>query len=51
MLLNTGFVNIRSCVPTKQTFNSNLFDDCLKTEEESDFITPHTLVIEAQKPV
>jgi hypothetical protein len=27
-----------------------MFSDCLTTEEESDYVTPHTLIVEAVKP-
>lgn len=50
LLGKAGFINIKCCVPSKQTFNSALFGDCLEMEEETDLIMPHTLVVEAQKP-
>lgn len=51
LLLDAGFVNLRTCIPSKQTFKPELFADALMMEEESDFDTPHTLIIEAEKPV
>jgi predicted SAM-dependent methyltransferase len=50
MLVDAGFRNIKKCVPTLETFRTELFDECLNMEEESDFETPHTLIVEAEKP-
>ena len=50
LLLDAGFVNIHQYMPTKETSKFHLFQDCLKYEEESDFDTPHTLIIESDKP-
>ncbi len=50
MLTNTGFINIKKCMPTKETFRPEFFNECLSMEEETDFETPHTLIIEAEKP-
>lgn len=47
---NVGFVKLRRCLPVKETGYSELFSDCLKVEHESDFQTPHTLVMEVEKP-
>ena len=46
-----GFANIRQCLPAKETYSQETFKDCLPGEEESDFISPHTLMIEAEKPI
>jgi predicted SAM-dependent methyltransferase len=50
MLTDAGFVAIKKCMPSKQTFRPNAFLDCLAMEHETDFAAPHTLVIEAEKP-
>jgi predicted SAM-dependent methyltransferase len=50
LLSQAGFVDIRSCMPTRETRAPALFDDCLKLELESDFETPRTLIVEARKP-
>lgn len=50
LLTDAGFRNIRKCMPSKETFRPELFNECLKMEEESDFETPHTLIVEAEKP-
>jgi len=45
-----GFVNIRVCLPTKETNFAPLIDsNVLEKEWETDFIYPHTLIIEAEK--
>jgi hypothetical protein len=49
LMLNAGFVNIRSCLPVKET-HSELFQECLPKEFESDYVFPHTLIIEGEKP-
>lgn len=50
LLSNAGFVDIRTCMPARETHKPELFADCLAMEEESDFESPHTLIIEATKP-
>lgn len=50
LLSDVGFVNIRKCLPSRETFRLELFSECLNMEEESDFETPHTLIVEAEKP-
>ena len=50
LLEKSGFTNIATCLPTKETRNLEVFADCLAIEHESDFDTPHTLIIEAEKP-
>lgn len=50
LMSDAGFINIRKCLPKKQTYHPKLFDECLMIEEENDFILPHTLIIEAEKP-
>jgi predicted SAM-dependent methyltransferase len=50
LLEDAGFVKIRTCVPTRETGHPEFFSDCLPTEWESDFIIPHTLLVEAKKP-
>jgi predicted SAM-dependent methyltransferase len=50
LLSDAGFVNIRRSSPATQTYNPEVFRDCLAMEEESDVETPHTLIVEAEKP-
>jgi len=50
LLFDAGFTNLRKCIPTKQTYRPEMFLDCLAMEHESDFESPHTLIIEADKP-
>jgi predicted SAM-dependent methyltransferase len=50
LLDDAGFVDVRTCVPTRDTGYPELFNDCLPTEWESNFETPHTLLMEAAKP-
>jgi predicted SAM-dependent methyltransferase len=50
LLTRSGFVDIRSCMPTRETGAPELFAECLKIELEHDFETPHTLIVEACKP-
>jgi hypothetical protein len=45
-----GYKDICSCKPVKETNYPELFGECLSKEHESDFIMPHTLIIEAKKP-
>ena len=48
---NAGFVNIRRCIPSRETAYPGLIDDAVLCREwESDFDTPHTLIVEASKP-
>lgn len=51
LLLSCGFEEPRACLPVVDTQYSELFADCLKKEHENDFDFPHTLVIEARKPL
>jgi SAM-dependent methyltransferase len=46
-----GYREIKVCKPVTETFHREHFARCLETESESDVQTPHTLVIEAVKPV
>ena len=50
MMSEAGFQNLLACIPVRQTFHQDFFGDCLAYEEESDFTSPHTLIIEAEKP-
>jgi predicted SAM-dependent methyltransferase len=46
-----GFVNVRRRMPTRETGYPELLDKgVLEKEWETDFETPHTLVVEAEKP-
>ena len=51
-LANTaGFVDVRQCQPTVETFHSNLVDSTVFSHEhESTPAMPHTLIVEAVKP-
>ena len=49
LMSDAGFINIRACTPVKETF-SDLFQECLVLEFESDFSSPHTLIMEGKKP-
>jgi len=51
LMSEAGFVNLRRCLPAKETFSQDVFGDCLPGEEESDFVSPHTLIVEAEKPI
>lgn len=50
LMTSIGFTNIRPCLPVKETHFPNIFQPCLEKEWEVDFETPHTLIIEAEKP-
>ena len=50
ILNEIGFKNIVKLLPTKETLNQKIFTDCLKFEYEDDFDSPHTLIIECEKP-
>ncbi len=50
LLTQAGFVDLRVCLPVRETYTPQLFADCLKVESESDFDVPHTLIVEARKP-
>jgi SAM-dependent methyltransferase len=50
LLSDAGFTNIRKCMPTRHTHKPEMFQDCLAMEHETDFESPHTLIIEADKP-
>lgn len=50
LMSNAGFVDIRRSLPVKETAYPALFEQCLTHEHESDFATPHTLIVEARKP-
>lgn len=51
LMEDAGFHNIRTYLPTRETSSPDLFEDCLHVEWESDFSHPHTLIIEATKPM
>jgi SAM-dependent methyltransferase len=50
LMTEAGFVGIRVCLPVRETRAPELFRDCLALESESDFETPHTLIVEAARP-
>lgn len=51
LMSEIGFTNIRTCMPTKETSDPKLFKECLAIEHESNFNVPHTLIVEAEKPM
>ena len=50
LLTRVGFVSLHKCLPVQETSRPDLFQECLAREHESDFDTPHTLIVEAHKP-
>jgi hypothetical protein len=48
---DVGFANIAKRLPVKETGYSDYFAPCLALEYESDFERPHTIVLEAMKPL
>jgi predicted SAM-dependent methyltransferase len=44
-----GFTSVQRLLPMKDTNVPALFGDCLATEHEQDFETPHTLIMEMVK--
>ncbi|MGD9973954.1 MAG: methyltransferase domain-containing protein [Desulfatirhabdiaceae bacterium] len=50
LLTTNGFIEIRQCMPVRETGYPELFSPCLLKEHESDFSVPHTLIVEAVKP-
>jgi|SRR5208282_832698 len=48
---DAGFDEVREHGPIDQTGYPDLFQDAMATEWESDFETPHTLVVECHKPL
>jgi len=49
MMTGAGFADLRLCAPVRETHYPDLFQECLLKEDESDFDTPHTLIIEGVK--
>ena len=49
LLSDAGFSGIKKCLPVKETFYKDKFEDCLQKEWEWDYEAPHTLVLEASK--
>jgi predicted SAM-dependent methyltransferase len=50
LMTQIGFVDIRQCLPIRETRAPQLFAECLAREWEADFEMPHTLLVEAEKP-
>lgn len=50
LLQGNGFINLKQYKPVTETGYLDLFSSCLAKEYESDFDTPHTLIVEAEKP-
>ena len=52
LLTQVGFTNIRLCLPMTETVHPQLIDDVLlKREWENTPDCPHTLIVEAEKPL
>lgn len=49
LLAPSGFVEVEECLPCRES--SLVGEDVLSQESESDFEVPHTLVVQARKPV
>lgn len=50
LMRRVGFVNVTRCLPVRETHHPERFRECLAQEWETDFESPHTLMIEAEKP-
>ena len=50
LLTDAGFVDIRKCLPVRETNYPEYFGECLAKEHEADYVHPHTLIVEARKP-
>ncbi len=50
IMTKTGFTALHACNPVKETNYPEMFRECLLKEFETDFATPHTLIVEASKP-
>lgn len=50
IMTSAGFVDLRRCLPTRETRRPDIFDACLRMEYEDDMAFPHTLIVEAEKP-
>lgn len=46
-----GFIDIRVCLPIRESGRPDLFANCMRMEFETHFDAPHTLVMEAAKPL
>ncbi|EIJ43856.1 methyltransferase family protein [Beggiatoa alba B18LD] len=53
LIKQAGFVDIQICMPTRTTSLQDLGvgENVFAKEFESDFVTPHTLTVEARKPL
>jgi predicted SAM-dependent methyltransferase len=51
IMTGVGFTDLRPFLPVRETGLPEVFGPCLAREQETDFNTPHTLVIEASKPL
>ena len=49
IMLNAGFSDIKIYKPAKETGYMDLFKKCLEKEHESDYLCPHTLIVEGVK--
>ncbi len=50
LMTEAGFVDLRVCLPAKETGYPELLGDCLTREYEWDEAAPHTLIVEGRKP-
>ena len=49
LMTDARFKDLRFCAPITETHYGDVFQACMKTEHETDFATPHTLLVEAVK--
>jgi SAM-dependent methyltransferase len=50
LMSEAGFSDLRVCLPVRESGFPQVFESCLKFENETDFSMPHTLVLEGIKP-
>jgi predicted SAM-dependent methyltransferase len=51
LMSSAGFEEFSTCFPKKETRYPGIFAECLEQEWETDSVDPHTLIIEARRPV
>jgi SAM-dependent methyltransferase len=51
LMISSGFANIKCCAPIKESSYPEVFSVCMANEWESDYDYPHTLIVEAVKPI
>lgn len=50
LMTEAGFRHVQACLPARDTGYPEIFCSCLEKESESDFDSPHTLIVEGRKP-